>query len=67
MFADTRLLSQIQLRHTYDDRIIFTMFRVTESAFRAYEKFTDLRENLRYCNFYDNYSFIVFQDRKLLS
>ena len=32
MFADTRLLSQIELRHTYEDRIYLQGFRVTESA-----------------------------------
>ena len=54
----------MQLRRTYEDRIYLQGFELPN---RIYEKFSYLRENLLYRNFYDNYSLIVFQDRKYLS
>ena len=43
-------------KFSYDTHTtIVNIYNVSSYRIGIYEKFTDLRENLRCCNFYDNY------------
>ena len=59
--SDNRKMKCLQIpdyyrKFSYDTHTtIVYIYNVSSYRFGIYEKFTDLRENLRCCNFYDNY------------
>ena len=55
MFAD-RPLTDYYRKFSYNTHTtIVYIYNVSSYRIGIYEKFTDLRENLRCCNFYDSY------------